>query len=372
MARALIIAGTRPEVIKLAPVIRELQKRGGPVTPVVCSTGQHREMLDQMMRFFGLKAEIDLDLMQPGQSPTDVAARAIARVGETMAKLAPDWVLVQGDTTTAMAASIAAFYARARVAHVEAGLRTANPYRPFPEEMNRRIIGRIASLHFPPTPGARDALLQEGVPADSVHMVGNTVIDALFETRDRAGRGEIRKPPSFDNLRDPTRVVLVTSHRRENFDQGIADICAALLAFATARPEWTIIFPVHPNPAIKGPVSRALSSVTNIRLTEPVDYGPFVAAMNAATFIVTDSGGVQEEGAALGKPIIVLREETERPEAIENGNAVLVGSDRVKIEREMTLLSDDSAARAKRSTPCAAYGDGKAAMRIADILERAS
>lgn len=370
MTKLLIIAGTRPEVIKLAPVFKELQRRPR-LNPILCTTGQHREMLDQMMDFFALTADMDLDLMRPGQTPTEVASRAIHKVGELVAALAPEWVIVQGDTTTAMASSVAAFYGRAKIAHVEAGLRTKDPYRPFPEEMNRRLISRAASLHFTPTAVAADALRAENIDNDAIHTVGNTVIDALFQTRDRVTSGEIQLPPVWRAGADRAKTILVTSHRRENFDSGIQEICAALNEFTRQRPDWTIVFPVHPNPAIHDPVRKILADSASIYLTEPQGYGDFVALMTAAAFIVTDSGGVQEEGSALGKPIIVLRSETERPEAVMNGNAVLVGSDKSRILNEMLLLANNEHERRQRARPCLAYGDGLASKRIADVLENA-
>lgn len=363
--RTLLVLGTRPEAIKMAPVADALRARP-EIALRICSTGQHREMLRPLLEFFDMRPDIDLDLMSHAQTPAELAARALARLGPVLSEEKPDWVLVQGDTTTACAASLAAFYAGIRVGHVEAGLRTADKWLPFPEEMNRRLITRMAELHFAPTEQAAAALRAENVPESQIVITGNTVIDALFQTRQRIAAGDIALPPAM--AAGSRYFVLMTMHRRENFDGGVAAVCDAVARFAGEHPDVTFLFPVHPNPAVKGPVGERLSNAPNVRLTDPLPYPELVSALDRADAVLTDSGGIQEEASALGKPVIVMRTDTERPEAVRNGNAVLVGSDSRKISENLAAVLFDADHRARMQRPCIAYGDGSAGMRIAAAL----
>lgn len=367
-AKALIVLGTRPEAIKLAPVILELQ-RTKDFELRVCVTGQHRQMLDPMLSLFSIRADYDLDIMRPDQTLPVLTARLVEGVGEVVKREEPTVVLVQGDTTTAMAGALAGFYARVKVGHVEAGLRTGNKWAPFPEEMNRRLITQLADLHFAPTQRAVDNLLQESIPAHRIFLTGNTVVDALMFILER-GKGH----DVFSDLRlDPGRkIVLVTVHRRESFGAAMENICSAIRCIATSRPDVQIVFPVHLNPSVRKVVFRELSSVRQVLLIDPLDYLSFVRLMASADIIMTDSGGIQEEAPSFGVPVVVLREVTERPEAVEAGLAKLVGTDPDRIAIEVIRLVD-SAERAKNSgghpVPRAnPFGDGKAARRVVEIL----
>lgn len=367
-AKALIVLGTRPEAIKLAPVIRELQ-RTKEFDLRVCVTGQHRQMLDPMLSLFSIRADYDLDVMRPDQTLPVLTARLVEGVGEVVKREEPTVVLVQGDTTTAMAGALAGFYARVKVGHVEAGLRTGNKWAPFPEEMNRRLITQLADLHFAPTQRAVDNLLQESIPADRIFLTGNTVVDALMFILER-GKGH----DVFSDLRlDPARkIVLVTAHRRESFGEPMKNICSAIRRIAELRPDVQIVFPVHLNPSVRTDVFRELSSVRQVFLVDPLDYLSFVRLMASADIIMTDSGGIQEEAPSLGVPVVVLREMTERREAVEAGLAKVVGTDPERIATEVIRLLD-SANRAKSSSdhpvPRAnPFGDGKAARRVVEVL----
>jgi UDP-N-acetylglucosamine 2-epimerase (non-hydrolysing) len=360
--------GTRPEVIKLAPVIRELDARKDRARSLVCVTGQHREMLWQMLTFFSLNPDVDLNLMREGQSLTQLTSGILGGVQIVLDRFKPDWVVVQGDTCTAMAASLAAFYSRTKVAHIEAGLRTYDKTAPFPEEINRRITGMIADLHFAPTTIARDALRSEGHAAESIVVTGNTVIDSLFWVRDRVRRGLVRKPDFLARLALDQRLVLVTAHRRENFDRGMEEICTALGELVGRHDDIVIVCPVHPNPRVRQPVTRILGNTQRICLTDPLEYGHLVCALDAAYLVITDSGGIQEEASALGRPIVIMRDSTERPEVLLDGNAVLAGSSAQRIVDCADIILSDSNAHRRMSRPSTSYGNGQASTLIVQRL----
>lgn len=365
MLKVMSVFGTRPEAVKMAPVIRELQRRAGEVQSIVCVTGQHREMLDQALALFDIRPDIDLNLMQPGQRLSDLTARILIAMDDVLAREKPDWVLVQGDTTTVMAASLAAFYQRVRVGHVEAGLRSGDKLRPFPEEINRRIADVLSDLYFAPTAAAKENLLREDVPAHKIVVTGNTVIDALLDVAGRVDETPLlRIAPHLGDK----RLVLVTSHRRENFGQPFRDICRAIRDLALKYSDAHIIYPVHYNPNVKDPAREMLGDVPNITLCEPVDYETIVALMKRAHFILTDSGGIQEEAPSLGKPVLVLREVTERQEVVALGAAKLVGSDYPTIMAEASQLMDDPSAYARMAKGANPYGDGQASRRIVDAI----
>ncbi len=369
--RIVVVLGTRPEAIKLAPVIRELRRHPGRFETVVCVTAQHRRMLDQVLELFEIGVRHDLDLMRPGQDLTDITCGALQGLRGILAAERPDLVLVQGDTTTAMAAALAAFYARVPVGHIEAGLRTGSLGAPYPEELNRRVVGVMADLHFAPTQQAAENLRSEGVPAARIFVTGNTVIDALkFVTeRLRDDEGLRRQVEEQLNFLDPgKRLVLVTGHRRESFGEGFRGICEALRELAVTREDLQIVYPVHLNPNVQQPVRSILGGLSAVHLLDPLDYLPFVSLMQRAEFILTDSGGVQEEAPSLGKPVLVMRETTERPEAVVAGTARLVGTGRDAILREARRLLDDRGAREAMTRAHNPYGDGRAAGRIVAAL----
>jgi UDP-N-acetylglucosamine 2-epimerase (non-hydrolysing) len=361
MIRVLVILGTRPEAVKLAPVIRALQAEPG-FDPVVCVTGQHRQMLDQMLGFFGIVADHDLDVMTEGQTLTGLAARMMDRIPKVIETVQPEWVVVQGDTTTAMTAGLAAFYAGVKVAHVEAGLRTGDRFAPFPEEVNRKVIAAFADLHLAPTPAARAALLAENVAEADIRLTGNTGIDSLLWAAERV-RAE---PASWPGL-DGKRLVLVTAHRRESYDGGFAEIAGAIEDIVRTFDDVAVVLPVHPNPKVRSPLEAALTGVERVLLVPPLDYPQFVGLLDRAALVLTDSGGVQEEAATLGKPMLVLRDVTERPEAIAAG-AILTGAHRGAIVREASRLLADSRALAALSRPTDVFGDGRAAERVVAAL----
>ncbi len=365
--RVLVVFGTRPEAIKLAPVLRELDRRSkdGAVRYSVCVTGQHRQMLDQVLDIFGIHPDYDLELMTEAQSPAQVAAAVLAGMEPVLAVEQPDWIVVQGDTTTVAAASLAAYYSKSRVAHVEAGLRTHDKWQPFPEEMNRKIADAIADLYFPPTESAKHNLLREGVHEDAIVVSGNTVIDSLqyIVTTPRPRRiSELVASDGCD------RLILVTSHRRESFGRPLENICDALRELASGYPGIRIVFPVHMNPAVKLPVDRMLSGLANVSLIDPLDYASMAHLMDASYMALTDSGGIQEEAPALGKPVLVMRELTERPEGIEAGVAKLVGTDTRRIVDEARRLLEDEREYGKMSRAVNPYGDGHASRRIVGAL----
>ncbi|MGF6754863.1 non-hydrolyzing UDP-N-acetylglucosamine 2-epimerase [Paraburkholderia sp. GAS42] len=369
--KVLVVFGTRPEAIKMAPVV-EVLKADPRFDARVCVTAQHRQMLDQVLALFDIVPEFDLDLMRPGQDLTDITARVLMGLRTIFDQWRPDLVLVHGDTTTTMATALAAFYQRIAVGHVEAGLRTGNIYSPWPEEMNRKIAGAIAVTHFAPTEKARENLLAEGIASDAIHVTGNTVIDSLLEVHARVQHSTTlhdELSARFSFLRDDRRLILVTGHRRENFGEGFENMCGALADLA-ARPDVQIVYPVHLNPNVQEPVSRILGSLPNVHLIEPQDYLPFVYLMGRSYLILTDSGGVQEEAPSLGKPVLVMRNTTERPEAVAAGTVRLVGADRSKIISEAQSLLDDADAYERMAHAHNPYGDGMAARRIVEILAR--
>lgn len=371
--RALFIFGTRPEAIKMAPVVKSLRDNPDRFDVTVCVTAQHREMLDSVLHLFGIQPDYDLNLMTPGQDLFDVTCGVLGGLKPILSRERPDIVLVHGDTTTTMAAALAAFYLRIRVGHVEAGLRSWNKYAPFPEEINRRVVSIATDLHFAPTETSRRNLLREGVPAVNIVVTGNTVIDALLSVvgklhTDSAVNECLDREFAF--LDPKRRLILVTGHRRENFGNGFERICRALGEIALSHPDVEILYPVHLNPNVREPVNRILreNSVENIHLIDPIEYLPFVYLMNRAFLIITDSGGVQEEAPSLGKPVLVMRDVTERPEAVEAGTVILVGSDGEAIMRETSRLLTDATAYRSMSRAHNPYGDGMAAGRIAEAL----
>ena len=363
--KVMSVIGTRPETIKMAPVIKELQRHPGEIVSSVCATAQHREMLDQMLDVFDISPDYDLNLMQPGQTLSQFTARALTALDEVIARAQPDWVLVQGDTTTVMTASLVAYYHQVQVGHVEAGLRTGDKFAPFPEEMNRRIADVLADLYFAPTEGNRQNLLREGVPARSIVVTGNTVVDALMMTARRVGE----RPVSVLEAHGDRRLILVTAHRRENFGAPLRNICRALAEIAHRyRDDVHIVYPVHLNPNVQRPVHEILDGISNVSLIEPVNYETFVGLMSRAYLILTDSGGLQEEAPSLDKPLLVFREVTERPEATGLGAARLVGTERETIVRETVRLLEDSAAYEEMARVPNPYGDGCASQRIVQAI----
>lgn len=368
--KVLTVFGTRPEAIKMAPVVKALAADSG-FEAKVCVTAQHRQMLDQVLDIFDIHPDFDLDLMKPGQDLSDITSNVLLGMREVYKQWLPDIVLVHGDTTTTLAASLSAYYAKVKVGHVEAGLRTHNKYSPWPEEMNRRVAGAVTDLHFAPTEKAYANLLREGTAPEAIHITGNTVIDALLDVVDRVrvdAALKARFEAQFDFLVPEKRLVLVTGHRRENFGAGFESICTALRDIA-CRGDVQVVYPVHLNPNVQEPVRRILSGVSDVHLIAPQDYLPFVYLMDRSTLLITDSGGVQEEAPSLGKPVLVMRDTTERPEAVDAGTVKLVGTDHAAIVREANRLLDDPAvydAMARAHNP---YGDGQAARRICDILK---
>jgi UDP-N-acetylglucosamine 2-epimerase (non-hydrolysing) len=364
--KVLSIFGTRPEAIKMAPVVKALETHSERVQARVCVTAQHRQILDQVLDLFDIKPDYDLDIMLENQSLAQVTASVFTRLDAVLAAEDPDWVLVQGDTTTAMAASVAAFYRRVKVGHVEAGLRTGDKHHPFPEEINRRVAGVVADLHFAPTAWARDNLLKEGAPPETIRVTGNPVIDALLNV---AARPYDPDTGPLAGLPWDRRILLVTAHRRENFGGPLEDICAALIEIARRYPnDVHIVYPVHPNPNVQTPVHRLLSGVPNISLIAPLDYLPMVYLMKHCTLVLTDSGGIQEEAPGLGKPVLVLREKTERPEGVEAGTVRLVGTRTEVVIAEACRLLDDPAAYRHMAQAVNPYGDGHAADYIVNAL----
>lgn len=361
----LFIFGTRPEAIKLCPLIRELRSRY-EFTMRICVTAQHRAMLDQVLNAFQVIPDYDLDIMRPNQTLTALIARILEALEPVLADAAPDMIIVQGDTTTTLAGALAGFYHHIPAAHVEAGLRTGDPAHPFPEEMNRVLTSRLAELHFAPTARAAANLASEGIPDARVHVTGNTGIDAVLYVRDALESGALSEPqrPCLDAKR---KLIVVTSHRRENFGAGFVREMRALARLAE-RPDVEIVYPVHRNPNVLGPAHELLGERHNVHLLEPLPYVPFVDLLRRAYFLITDSGGIQEEAPSLGKPVLVMREKTERPEAVEAGTVTLVGTDEDRIVAEATRLLDDSAEYARMTSVHNPYGDGHASRRIGEIL----
>lgn len=370
MKKILTVFGTRPEAIKMAPLVKALSHTQG-INAKVCVTAQHRQMLDQVLRLFNINPDYDLNLMRPGQGLDDITGGILSGIGPILDEFCPDVVLVHGDTTTTMAASLAAFHRKILIGHVEAGLRTGNIFSPWPEEMNRRVCDAMANWHFVPTTTARANLLAEGVNDGSIILTGNTVIDALLEVRNKIEHDpglSIDLAARFPFLDGDRRLLLVTGHRRENFGAPFRDFCHALRQIAESHPDVQIVYPVHLNPNVQQPVRSILEGIDNVFLIDPQDYLPFVYLMTRSYLIITDSGGIQEEAPALGKPVLVTRDTTERPEAISAGTARLVGTETASIVSAVEHLLDDSAAYQHMAQAHNPFGDGQASQRIVDAL----
>lgn len=377
MKKLLIVFGTRPEAIKMAPLVKELQKHPDEFETRVCVTAQHREMLDQVLEIFAIRPDYDLNIMKPGQDLYDVTTNVILGMKMVFQQYIPDLIFVHGDTTTSFAASLAAFYQKIKVAHIEAGLRTHDLLNPWPEEANRQLTGRLASLHFAPTQQSSTNLQNENVAPEKIFVTGNTVIDALFWVLAR-----IKSEPEFEakiieglnasgySLKQNKRIILVTGHRRENFGQGFIDICEGLNTIARNNPGVEIVYPVHLNPNVQQPVKKILSQTQNIFLIEPLSYLPFVYLMSKSYLIITDSGGVQEEAPSLGKPVLVMRNTTERPEAVKAGTVRLVGTDKENILTETQKLLNDADYYQSMSKANNPYGDGRACINIVSYLRK--
>lgn len=382
MKKIMLVFGTRPEAIKMAPLVKEFQKHSDKFETVVCVTGQHREMLDQVLHIFEITPDYDLNIMKQGQDLYDVTARVLTGMRDVLKEVQPDIVLVHGDTTTSTAAALAAFYQQIPVGHVEAGLRTHNIYSPWPEEMNRQITGRIATYHLSPTPLSKQNLLAEGVKEEQITITGNTVIDALYMVvekikQDKALDAELEgqlKLAGYDvnRLSEGRRLVLITGHRRENFGDGFINMCTAIKDLTKKYPEVDFVYPMHLNPNVRKPIHEVfgadLSNLGNMFFIEPLEYLSFVYLMEKSSVVLTDSGGIQEEAPGLGKPVLVMRDTTERPEALEAGTVKLVGTDYNMIVNEVSLLLDDKEAYEKMSKAVNPYGDGLACKRIVEFL----
>ena len=375
MKKILIVFGTRPEAIKMAPLIKEFDKEYKIFDLKICVTAQHREMLDQVLNIFDIKPDYDLNIMKSGQDLYDVTTNVMLGMREVLNDADPDIVFVHGDTATTFAATLSSFYKKIPVAHVEAGLRTGDIYSPWPEEANRKLTSQIATYHFSPTNTSRENLIIEGVDNTKIVTTGNTVIDALMIVLEKIKSDSVLELNIKDQLLkmnylldEKRRFVLVTGHRRENFGQGFLDICEALKTIASNNPDCDVVYPVHLNPNVQKPVKDLLSGINNIHLIEPLDYEPFVYLMSKSSIILTDSGGIQEEAPSLGKPVIVMRDTTERPEAIEAGTVKLVGTDKAKIIEEVQKLLDDKEEYFNMSKAHNPYGDGKSCKRIVDYL----
>ena len=380
MKKVMLVFGTRPEAIKMAPLVKEFQKHPDEFQTIVCVTGQHREMLDQVLHIFEITPDYDLNIMKQGQDLYDVTARVLLGMRDVLKEARPDVVLVHGDTTTSTAAALAAFYQQIPVGHVEAGLRTHNIYSPWPEEMNRQLTGRIATYHFAPTPLSRQNLLSEGVRENHITVTGNTVIDALYMVvekikKDKALDAELEnvlKQSGYDvnRLSDGKKLVLITGHRRENFGDGFISMCKAIKALTEKYPEVDFVYPMHLNPNVRKPIHEVfdedLSGLGNMFFIEPLEYLSFVYLMEKSTIVLTDSGGIQEEAPGLGKPVLVMRDTTERPEALEAGTVKLVGTDYDKIVDEVSALIENQEYYDRMSKAVNPYGDGKACERIVE------
>ena len=382
MKKIMLVFGTRPEAIKMAPLVKEFQKYPDKFQTIVCVTGQHRQMLDQVLDIFDIKPDYDLNIMKQGQDLYDVTARVLTGMRDVLSEAKPDVVLVHGDTTTSTAAALAAFYQQIPVGHVEAGLRTHNIYSPWPEEMNRQITGRIATYHFAPTPLSRENLIAEGIATDKITVTGNTVIDALYMVIDKIKRdsaldsklnAELKSAGyDVDRLANGRKMVLITGHRRENFGDGFISMCRAIKTLAERFPDVDFVYPMHLNPNVRRPIKEVFGEKENLApnlfFIEPLEYLSFVYLMEKSTIVLTDSGGIQEEAPGLGKPVLVMRDTTERPEALEAGTVKLVGTDYNKITDSVTLLLTDPAAYLAMSRATNPYGDGHASPRIATYL----
>jgi len=377
MKKILIVFGTRPEAIKMAPLVKAFEKETSIVSKV-CVTAQHREMLDQVLELFDIKPDYDLNLMKPGQDLYDITSNVLLGMKNVLSDFSPDVVLVHGDTTTTSAASLSAFYQQIKVGHVEAGLRTHDIYSPFPEEVNRQITGILASYHFAPTTTSRDNLLRENKDENNIIVTGNTVIDALFlalhkikNDKDLESKIKNQILNLKYEIKNDKKIILVTGHRRENHGQGFINICEALKTIAINNPNIDIVYPVHLNPNVQKPVKEILSNISNVHLIEPLQYEQFIYLMDKSYFIITDSGGVQEEAPSLGKPVLVMRDTTERPEAVEAGTVKLVGTNKEAIIKEAQLLLDSNVEYTKMSKAHNPYGNGKACERIVNFIKEA-
>jgi UDP-N-acetylglucosamine 2-epimerase (non-hydrolysing) len=371
MKKILLVFGTRPEAIKMAPLVKEFQKHDKYFHTEVCITAQHREMLDQVLTFFEIIPDYDLNLMRPGQNLYQLTADIIVGLKPVLDEFKPDIVLVHGDTTTSIAAALTAFYANARVGHVEAGLRTYNKYAPFPEEMNRQLTSRIADYNFAPTQRSKQNLLNEGIVDTSIMVTGNTVIDALLWAQEKLKTYEDNEIHNLKQIIDSTKkILLVTGHRRENFGDGFFNICTAIKQLAEENKDLQIIYPVHLNPNVQKPVYDLLNNISNVQLITPLSYPAFVWLMSQSYLILTDSGGVQEEAPSFGKPVLVMRSVTERPEAVEAGTVKIVGTDKEKIVSSITSLLKEHSLYERMSMTHNPYGDGKACKRIIKFLNR--
>lgn len=382
MKKVMLVFGTRPEAIKMAPLVKEFQKQPKRVETVVCVTGQHREMLDQVLKIFDIKPDYDLNIMKQGQDLYDVTARVLTGMRDVPKEVKPDVVLVHGDTTTSTAAALAAFYQQIPVGHVEAGLRTHNIYSPWPEEMNRLLTGRLATYHFSPTPLSRNNLIKESVDDRNIIITGNTVIDALYWVVDKIKNNkeldneleDILSKAGYDvnRLNNGKKLVLITGHRRENFGDGFINMCTAIKDLTVKYPDLDFVYPMHLNPNVRKPIHEVfgenLSGLKNMFFIEPLEYLSFVYLMEKSSIVLTDSGGIQEEAPGLGKPVLVMRDTTERPEALDAGTVKLVGTDYNKIVNEVSSLIDDKAAYEKMSKAVNPYGDGLACGRIVNAL----
>jgi UDP-N-acetylglucosamine 2-epimerase (non-hydrolysing) len=364
ICKVMIVMGTRPEAIKLAPVVLELKKQSD-IEPVILATAQHREMLDQVLTHFRIEPDMDLDLMIPNQTLFHLTGEAIHRFEAVFRKISPDLILVQGDTTTSFIGALAGFYEKIKVGHVEAGLRTGNKYSPFPEEVNRKLVSVLADYHFAPTPGNRKNLIAEGKAPENIIVTGNTVIDALLLTVDDNFTSELLSSRDYD------RVILITAHRRENFGKPLKNICQAIRQMAALHSNWIFIYPVHLNTNVQEPVRRILSDVKNVRLLDPMDYYTFANYMAGSDLILTDSGGIQEEAPSLAKPVLVLRDETERPEAVEAGTVKVIGTDLKTIVSETEHLLKNKEVYEQMARAHNPYGDGKASERIVAFIRNA-
>lgn len=382
MKKVMLVFGTRPEAIKMAPLVKEFQKQPKRVETVVCVTGQHREMQDQVLKIFDIKPDYDLNIMKQGQDLYDVTARVLTGMRDVLKEVKPDVVLVHGDTTTSTAAALAAFYQQIPVGHVEAGLRTHNIYSPWPEEMNRLLTGRLATYHFSPTPLSRNNLIKESVDDRNIIITGNTVIDALYWVVDKIKNNkeldneleDILSKAGYDvnRLNNGKKLVLITGHRRENFGDGFINMCTAIKDLTVKYPDLDFVYPMHLNPNVRKPIHEVfgenLSGLKNMFFIEPLEYLSFVYLMEKSSIVLTDSGGIQEEAPGLGKPVLVMRDTTERPEALDAGTVKLVGTDYNKIVNEVSSLIDDKAAYEKMSKAVNPYGDGLACGRIVNAL----
>lgn len=373
MKKVLLVFGTRPEAIKMAPLALKLQQNTQEFETKVCVTGQHRQMLDQVLKLFDLKPDFDLNLMKPGQTLSDVTSGVLKGLEQVFEQWIPDIILVHGDTATTFAASLAGYYHKIKIGHVEAGLRTGDLYSPWPEEANRKLTGVLANYHFAPTDSSYQNLIKENVKPETIIVTGNTVIDALLQVKDKVEKNQIlidKFEQKFNFLGKSKKLVLVTGHRRENFGQGFLNICAALANLAKRYSDIQIVYPVHLNPNVQKPVNELLSGIDNIFLIDPQDYLPFVYLMNRSYLILTDSGGIQEEAPSLGKPVLVMRDTTERPEAVEAGTVRLVGTDVNTIETAVSELLEDTSLYNAMADAYNPYGDGTACQQIIDFLKR--